>query len=198
MLVGLNKMPSKFISERRKKLIEHYYSNKIKDIELLIDNVWDPHNVAAVARTADGMGVAKINLYYTYNAFPDLKHVGKKSSSSANKWIKFEKIEDLGKFVSVKRAMGYKFIGAAVCKGAKSLLDYTFPGKCVIVFGAEKDGLSPDVRKICDELVFVPMAGMVESYNISVAAGIFMYEVFRQKGKRLKMRDLKEGKNKHE
>ena len=65
------------------------------DIELLIDNVWDPHNVSAVARTADGLGLSQINLYYTYNEFPDLQRLGKKTSASANLWMRFERIEDL-------------------------------------------------------------------------------------------------------
>lgn len=181
-------MPSKNISERRKKLISDYYANKIKDAELMIDNVWDPHNVAAVMRTADGMGISKINLYYTYNKFPNMKEVGKKSSSSANKWIKFERVEDLNDFVKKKKAEGYVFIGAMVGGGAKRLDEFKFPSKCVIVLGAEKDGLSKEIKEICDEIVLIPMVGMVESYNISVAAAVFMYELFRQRGKGLKLR----------
>lgn len=182
-------MPSKNISERRKKLIEDYYSNKVDGVELMIDNVWDPHNVAAVMRTADGLGIERINLYYTYNKFPDMKKVGKKSSSSANKWIKFGRVEDLKKFVKKKKAEGFVFIGAMIGEGAKRLDEFKFPEKCVIVFGAESEGISNEVREICDEMVFIPMVGMVESYNISVAAGIFMYEVFRQRGKGLKLRE---------
>ena len=181
-------MPSKSISEKRKKLIEDYYKNKIEGIELLIDNVWDPHNVAAVPRTADGLGIEKINLYYTYNKFPNMKKVGKKSSSSANKWIKFDRVEDIVKFAEVKKKDGWKIIGADSNKGSTRLDEFKFPDKCVIVFGGEKEGLSEEIKKICDEMIFIPMTGMVESYNISVAAAIMMYEVFRQKGKGLKLR----------
>src|SRR3989344_8560941 len=98
------------VNEGRKRKIESYYINKIKDVELLIDNVWDPHNVAAIARTADGLGIEKINLYYTYNKFPDLREVGKKSSSSANKWIKFERINELRSFANEKKKQGWRFL----------------------------------------------------------------------------------------
>ena len=174
------------MAERRKKLIEVYYKNKIKDVEVLIDNVWDPHNVAALSRTADGLGISKIDLYYTYNKFPDFERVGKKSSASANKWIKFEKISNFEEFVAAKKREGFVFVGADCSKGAEDLRDFSFPEKCIVVFGSESKGLSAEVKAICDRFVSIPMVGMVESYNISVAAGIVMYEIFRQKGSKLR------------
>ncbi len=176
------------MAEARMKKVEEYYSNKIKDVEILIDNVWDPHNVAALSRTADGLGLEKINLYYTHNKFPDFSKVGKKSSSSANKWIKYEKIKDLKKFADEKKKEGFVFIGADFSKSAERLDEFVFPEKVILVFGAESEGISDEIKKICDKFVLIPMVGMVESYNISVAAGIFMYELFRQKGENLKLR----------
>lgn len=176
------------MAEERKKKIEEYYKNKISDVEILADNVWDPHNVAALSRTADGLGVAKINLYYTHNKFPDMEKVGKKSSSSANKWIKFPKVDNLKSFVSAKKKEGFVFIGADLNENAKRLDEFKFPDKCIIVFGSESEGLSAEVKEICGGFVFIPMVGMVESYNISVAAGMILYELFKQKGKSLRLR----------
>jgi tRNA (guanosine-2'-O-)-methyltransferase len=182
------------MAEKRTKLVEEYYKNKIKDVELLIDNVWDPHNVAAVSRTSDGLGISKINLYYTYNKFPDLKHVGKKSSSSANKWIRYERVDNLNAFVSEKKKEGFVFVGADLNNNAVRLDSFEFPPKCILVFGSESDGISEEVLKICDKFVFIPMVGMVESYNISVAAGMILYELFRQHGGSLKLRgEYKDG-----
>lgn len=181
------------MAEGRREKVERYYSNKIKDAELLIDNVFDPHNVAALARSADGLGIAKINLYYTYNEFPDFSRIGKKSSSSATKWVKFERINDLKGFASAKKKEGFVFIGADIAEGAENLSDFRFPDKCIIVFGAESNGMSQEIREICDKFVFIPMAGMMQSYNISVAAGIMMYELFRQKGRKLILRENKAG-----
>ena len=168
--------------ERRRKLIEGYHENKIKDVELLADNVWDPHNVAALSRTADGFGISKINLYYTYNKFPDFESAGKKSSASATKWTKFERISNLDEFVSAKRKEGFVFVGADFSEKSEDLRSFNFPEKCIVVFGSESKGLSSEIRKVCDRFIFIPMVGMVESYNISVSAGIIMYEIFKQKG----------------
>ena len=176
------------MAEPRAKKIEEYYKNKIPGVELLVDNVWDPHNVAALSRTADGLGISKINLYYTHNKFPDFERTGKKSSSSANKWVKFEKVLDLKAFVSEKKAQGFVFIGADYCEGAERVDGFSFPPKTILVFGAESEGLSAEIRGICDKFVFIPMVGMVESYNISVAAGMILYELFRQRGQSLKLR----------
>lgn len=182
------------MAEKRANKVEEYYKNKIPNVELLIDNVWDPHNVAAVSRTADGLGISKINLYYTYNKFPDFSRVGKKSSSSANKWIKYERVSDLNAFVSEKKKEGYVFVGADLNAEAIRLDNFSFPSKCILVLGAESEGISKEVRQICDKFVFIPMVGMVESYNISVAAGMILYEMFRQHGGSLKLRgECKDG-----
>ncbi len=172
--------------KKRAKLIKDYYKNKIKNVEILIDNVWDPHNAAAVLRSADGLGIGKVLLYYTFNKFPDLKKIGKRSSASANKWIPLKRVnlKDLKR----KKEHGYAFISIESSAKAKNLLQYKFPKKCVLVLGSEKQGISPEIKKLCKESLFIPMVGMVKSYNISVAAGILFYELFRQRGKDLKLR----------
>ena len=174
------------MAERRQKLIESYYKNKINDVEILVDNIWDPHNVAALSRTADGFGISKINLYYTYNKFPNFSSVGKKSSASASKWVKFEKIQDIDYFVSEKKKEGFVFIGSDFSESSKDLRNFVFPDKCILVLGAESKGLSDEIRAICDKFIEIPMVGMTESYNVSVSGGIVMYELFKQKGSMLK------------
>ncbi len=181
-----------FPTPERKKKIEHYYRNKIKGVELLLDNVWDPHNAAAILRTMDGLGIEKANLHYTYNEFPNLKNVGKKSSSSANKWIKFEKVGDLKDFVKTKKKEGFKIIGTEMNDRSKNLASYRFPKKCIIAFGNEMRGLSQEVKDLCDDFIFIPMVGMVESYNVSVSAAIVIYELFRQRGGKLEIKFKKD------
>jgi len=175
-------------SPQRLKLIERYYKNKIPDAEILIDNVWDPHNAAAVIRSCDGFGIKTINLYYTYNQFPNLKRQGKRASSSANKWMIFNKVRNLKDFVSEKKKEGYVFIAADLKKDAKNLAKFKFPKKCILCFGNEKLGISEEVRRMCDKTIFIPMVGMTKSYNISVSAAIILYELYRQKGQKLILR----------
>lgn len=176
------------MNERRQRRIEQYYQNKLHTFELMIDNVWDPHNVAAVSRSADGLGIETIHLYYTYNEFPKLNKVGKKTSSSATKWIKFNKVLELEAFVSAKKSEGYRFLGTDLSDESICLSELVFPEKCVVILGSESKGMSAELRQVCDDFFFIPMVGMVESYNISVAAAITMYEAFRQQGHRLSLR----------
>ena len=87
---------------------------------------------------------------------------------------------------------GYTFVAADAGEGAVSLVDYTFPERCVIVLGGETEGISAEVRAVCDAAVAIPMVGMAASYNVSVAAAVVLYELFRQRGGDLRLRDERE------
>ena len=177
------------MNERRRQLVERYYENKIHGVELFIDNVYDPHNVAAILRSVDGFGIAKVNLYYTVEKFPDFGKSGTKSSASARKWVCRERVEDLDAFAAAKKATGYLFVGADRTDTSIALPEYAFPDRCIIVMGSEHHGMQPEVAALLDDTVHIPMTGMVESYNVSVAAAVIMYEVFRQHGRGLISRE---------
>jgi tRNA (guanosine-2'-O-)-methyltransferase len=197
---------------RREKLIQHYYNNKIKNFEILVDNIWDPHNVSAISRSCDGFGIKTVNLYYTYNKVADFKKIGKASSSSSNNWIEFnsiytnqdrifknedqkyeqiksESIPILNKWAKQKKAEGFKIVGSSLQKISTVLHKYNFSEKTILVLGNEKRGISPEMEAICDEFIYIPMVGMVESYNVSVAAAVILYEAFKQKGTGLILRN---------
>jgi len=169
------------MTERRQQLIEAYYKNKLGGVEILIDNVCDPHNVAAVSRTADGLGIPLIHLYYTYNEYPTLKRLGHKSSASATQWMKYNRVDSLEEFVREKKGEGFRFLAAQRSSDSHLLHQYQFPEKSIILLGSEKKGLSPELNEICDESIVIPMVGMVESYNISVAASMILYQLFLQR-----------------
>ena len=169
------------MNSRRQKLIEAYRRNKIDGLELLLDNVHDPHNVAAVSRTADALGVRTIHLYYTYNTCPSMQTEGHKASASANRWIEYNEVLDLASFMSERRDQGYTIFGAAKQKDAVDASSMNFPRKTLILLGSEQYGLSSELRDIVDQFIFIPMVGMVESFNISVAASLLMYQIFQQR-----------------
>jgi tRNA (guanosine-2'-O-)-methyltransferase len=178
------------MNARRQKLTQFYYQNKIAGVELLIDNVWDPHNVAAVSRTADGLGISLIHLYYTYNSCPSLVRKGHKSSAGAARWMRYQPIEDLDEFVRLKKANGTIFLASQKVEGAKDLTLYKFPPKVILMLGSESKGISPELMAIADHDLFIPMVGMAESYNISVAAALCMYEIFKQRKTELDLETL--------
>jgi tRNA (guanosine-2'-O-)-methyltransferase len=199
------------MTTRRQELIQHYYQNKISDCELLVDNIWDPHNVAAITRSCDGFGIKTINLYYTYNQVFDFKKTGKASSSSSNRWVLYNpiyaakskltkketlKLEDrlleaklaLKEWAKQKKKEGFVIIGSSLQETSTVLNSFKFPEKFILVIGNEKSGISSEIRDICDKFIYIPMLGMVESYNVSVASAIFLYEIFKQKGQNLQLR----------
>ena len=143
-----------------------------------MENIHDPHNVSAILRTCDAVGVDSVSLLYHIEKFPK---IGKKSSASAGKWVKREKYTSVEVcFNSLKKA-NYKIYSSYIGKGTKNLFDLDLSEKVALVMGNEHRGISEEVIKNSDELFFIPMYGMVQSLNVSVATAISLYEAMRQR-----------------
>ena len=173
--------PTSAISARQSK-ISKVIDNRQEGI-IVLENIADPHNAAAVWRTADAFGFQKIYLVFSVEKKFNPKKVGKKSSSSANKWLSFKtfnKIEDC--YAELKKE-GFKIYATVLDKEAREIgsSDFRSQKKIAIVLGNEHRGLSEEAINGADEKVYLPMKGMVQSLNLSVTAAIFMYEVDRQR-----------------
>jgi tRNA (guanosine-2'-O-)-methyltransferase len=163
--------------EKIKKVIE----NRQEGI-IVLENIADPHNAAAVWRTADAFGFQKIYLVYSQEKAINPKRIGKKSSSSANKWLSFKLFKSIEECYAELKKEGYKIYATVLDKEAKKLEKIKFSDKKVaIVLGNEHRGLSVEAIKGADEKIYIPMKGMVQSLNISVTAAILMFEVDRQR-----------------
>lgn len=165
-------------TERRIKKIISVLSKRQKDLTLIIDNIHDPHNVSAILRSCDAFGVHKIHLYYTTEQFPEL---GKKSSASARKWVEREKHTDAKSMIESLTREGFRIIRTGFSEKAKSILEYDLTKPVAIILGNEHRGLSPELIELVDDELYIPMQGMVESLNVSVAAAIILYESWRQR-----------------
>ncbi|WP_461834006.1 TrmH family RNA methyltransferase [Desulfothermus sp.] len=165
-------------TERRIKKIISVLSKRQKDLTLIIDNIHDPHNVSAILRSCDAFGVHKIHLYYTTEQFPEL---GKKSSASARKWVEREKHTDAKSMIESLTRQGFRIIRTGFSEKAKSILEYDLTEPVAIILGNEHRGLSPELMELVDDELYIPMQGMVESLNVSVAAAIILYESWRQR-----------------
>lgn len=147
-----------------------------------MENIADPHNAAAVWRTADAFGFQKIYLVYSKEKIINPKRIGKASSSSANKWLSFKIFKNIDECYQELKKDGYKIYATVLDKEAKKISDNRYLGKKIaIVLGNEHRGLSEEAIKGADVKVYIPMKGMVQSLNISVTAAILMYEVDRQR-----------------
>lgn len=171
-------MSAKPRTDRRSSRIRQVLGKRQKDLTLVINNVHDPHNVSAILRSCDAFGLLKIHLLYTSNVFPAL---GKKSSASALKWverIRHPSVEDLEDCLSREKMTMVRtgFSSRAVPVG-----DWDFTRPTAVIIGNEHSGVEQHLQDRVDREIYIPMLGMVQSFNVSVASAIILYEAFRQR-----------------
>ena len=149
---------------------------------LALDRLEDPRNLGAVARTADGAGVYGILVPQRGSAPPSQAAVA--ASAGALLHTRLARVTNLTSALKRLKERGIWVVGLAP-EGAIPWyrFDYTVP--LVLVLGSEGKGLRPLVSKTCDELVSLPQLGSVSSLNLSVAAGVVLYEAVRQRGLRV-------------
>lgn len=145
---------------------------------LVLDGVQDPHNLGACLRVADALGVHAV-------VAPRDRAVGitptvEKVASGAAETVPYLMVTNLARTLRDLKDRGIWVIGAAH-RSEKSLASCDFGVPVALVLGAESDGLRRLTAETCDELVSIPMLGTVESLNVSVAAGICLYEARRQR-----------------
>jgi len=168
----------KFVSEKRLQKIKSVISARQFDLTLVIENIHDPHNVSAILRTCDAVGINKIHLVYTIEKFPKL---GRKTSGSAVKWIEREKHTDIPSCYSKLKNENFQILASTLSSDSMSLYDIDFTNKTAIVLGNEHRGISSEASDLATNRFSIPMKGMVQSLNVSVAAAIILYEAFRQR-----------------
>ena len=161
------------MSDRQKK-IKRVIDSRQEGV-VVLENIADAHNAAAVWRSADAFGFQKIYLVFSVEKSFNPKKVGKKSSASANKWLSFKTFKTIDEcYVQLKKE-GYKIYATVLDKEAVNLQSSNFTRKKIaLVLGNEHRGLSDEAIKGADEKIYIPMKGMVQSLNLSVTAGILM------------------------
>ncbi len=167
-----------FKTERRLKKIEKTIRARQFSLRVVMENIHDPHNVSAIFRSCDAVGVPKISLLYTVESFPKISRV---SSSSANKWVEYEKFNDTERCFDSLRKEGFKIYAAMLDEEAKSIYEIDWTQKCAVVVGNEHRGVSQKAAYLADELIYIPMRGMIQSLNVSVATAVILYEAQRQR-----------------
>ncbi|UAY51146.1 TrmH family RNA methyltransferase [Ferruginibacter albus] len=148
-------------------------------LTVVLENVFDPHNISAVMRTCDAVGIQDI--YILNNKIPPHKKWGAKSSSSAAKWLTIHQFTDANEcFVQLRK--NYKKIYAThLSSDAVSLHELNLTEPVALIFGNEHSGVSDELLAMCDGNFIIPQVGIIKSLNISVACAVTVYEAFRQK-----------------
>lgn len=165
-------------AERTEKL-KRVLEKRQPDLTIVIENVDDPHNVSAVVRSCDAVGVFDVCLVYTEGRdFPEL---GEKSSASARKWLNFRKFRTIKECFQALRNENKKIYTTHLSKESKSLYDLDLTVPVAMVFGNEHKGVSEEAVELADGNFLIPQVGVIQSLNISVACAVSLYEAFRQR-----------------
>lgn len=170
-----------FISERRLQKITSVIKSRQQSLRVVLENIHDSHNVSAIFRTCDAVGVPKITLIYNLEKFPK---IGKKSSASAFKWVEKEKFKSVSECFDSLRKNGFKIYASSISNDASNLYKLDLKSKIAVVLGNEHRGVSDEAVNLADKKFKIPMYGMVQSLNVSVAAAIVLYEALRQRLKK--------------
>ncbi len=168
------------MTEKRFTKIKKVVSQRQKSLTLVLENIHDPHNAAAIFRSADAVGIDRLFLIYNSNVFP---RIGRSTSGSAVKWIDTFKFNNSPECIEVLKNEGFKVFSTHMEENKEniSLYDLDLTGKTAIVVGNEKEGVSDETKKLSDANFLIPMHGMVQSLNVSVAAAICLFEAMRQR-----------------
>jgi 23S rRNA (guanosine2251-2'-O)-methyltransferase len=145
---------------------------------LVLDGVQDPHNLGACLRTAEAAGVNAVVIPRDRSA--TLTPVARKASAGASERVPVIAVTNLARTLRRLQELGYWLTGLAG-ESQEALYDVDLTGPVVLVLGAEGEGMRRLTKEACDRLVRIPMQGQAESLNVSVAAGVCLYEVVRQR-----------------
>ena len=165
-------------NERRQK-IEAVLSKRQNDLTVVLENVFDPHNISAVMRSCDAVGIQEIFVLTT--KVPRHEKWGTRSSSSAVKWLTVHQYDDTAACFEAIRNKYELVLTTYLASNSVSLYDTDLTKSVALVFGNEHAGISEEVRALGDGNFIIPQMGMIQSLNISVACAVSVYEAFRQK-----------------
>jgi tRNA (guanosine-2'-O-)-methyltransferase len=165
---------------RRQARVAAVLARRQPDLTVVLENVHDPHNVSAVLRSCDAVGVLRVHLVYSLEE-PPAGAFARTTSASAAKWIETVRHGSITECYAALRAEGVTILAAALGPTSRDLYAVDLCRPTAIAFGNEMRGLSDAARDQADECVAIPMMGMVESLNISVACAVVLYEALRQR-----------------
>jgi len=161
-----------FVSDHKKRLVDQVLSERTRDITLVFEDIDKPHNVSAVLRTAECLGIQDLHFIKNKNSYA----VNPAITQGAAKWVTMHHYKKAANNIddcySSLRAKGYTIYATSLHETSRSIYDLDATQKTAIVFGTEADGITEEAGKKADEYVHIPMAGFTESFNLSVSAAI--------------------------
>jgi len=165
-----------FITEQRRNLIESRANERTNRLTLVLQDIFHPHNVNAVLRTSDCLGLRDIHVIEGKYAFKTSQNISK----GASKWVNVYRHPDEAACLHTLHKAGYVVFAASPHHEAATPVNVDLSKPIALIFGSEKLGLSSYVLKHADGIITLPMVGFTESLNVSVAAALCAYEITRR------------------
>ena len=165
------------ILPRRFERIKNVLNCRMKNLSVLVEAVNKPHNLSAILRTCDAAGVFEAN----FICEKDKVKTFNSTAQGSQKWVKLNNHETIISAVSELKKKGFKLYGTTLNEKSTDYRNFDYSENTCFVLGAEKWGLSDQLISKVDESIFIPMSGMVQSLNVSVAASILLFEAIRQR-----------------
>lgn len=166
--------------EKFKRVIQQSQGN----ITVVLENVHDTHNIGAVLRSADSIGIREIYVVYTEERHSrDYLKLGKRTSGGTRKWVKVNYYNDIDACYKAVKSKYKLILGTYLKEGevSTSMFDLDLTQSVALVFGNEAKGMTQKSIDYCDGNFIIPQVGMVTSLNISVACAVTLYEAYRQR-----------------
>jgi tRNA (guanosine-2'-O-)-methyltransferase len=164
--------------ERRERLLS-VLNKRQADLTVVLENVFDPHNISAVMRSCDAVGVSEI--YVLNTRIPRHKKWGARSSSSAAKWLRVHQYDNTADCFAALRKNYSRILSTHLAEDSVGLYQLDLTQSTALVFGNEHSGVSDELCALTDGNFIIPQVGMIRSLNISVACAVTLYEAYRQK-----------------
>ena len=165
---------------RRQSRVRSVLERRQPDLTVVLENIHDPHNVSAILRTCDAVGVLRAHAVYTVEEPPE-HAFARTTSASAAKWVEVENHNAIGDCFQQLQSDGISVLVTTIGEATRPLHDWDLTRPVALVFGNEMRGASEEAVALADGTIEVPMIGMVQSLNVSVACAVCLYEAFRQR-----------------
>ena len=164
-------LPRRF--ERLKSVLNH----RMADLTVLLEHVEKPHNLSAILRSCDAVGALEAHIV----SLQGRPRTFNSTAQGSQKWVPLNDHPDIETAITNLKNRGFRVYGTHLGVEAKDYRDCDFTGPTAFVLGAEKWGLTDRARDLMDEALFIPMRGMVQSLNVSVATATLLFEALRQR-----------------
>ncbi len=170
------------MEEKRVKRFKEVIHRRQPGLTVILENVHDQHNIGAVLRTCDSVGIMEVFVLQSIEDFKVTKvTLGKRTSAGARKWVDVHLYNDIEKCFAHIRSKYDKVYATHLGTDSKSLHELDLTESVALLFGNEERGVSQEALDKCDGNFIIPQAGFIKSLNISVAAAVTLYEAYRQR-----------------